>query len=127
MDSSPDPRIAVDLDPCKRPGVPMERLPHPEPGALSPIPPQQSGVRVFHSPMPGGVPPVFGTAQPPKWLSGRIRALAYRYPDHWARNWELLMLADRVDVWEHRGRKILRLGLIGAGVWLVVRRLSRRA
>jgi hypothetical protein len=48
------------------------------------------------------LPPVFGTAQPPRGLSGAIRKLSYaRYSEGQAAHWLLLVLADRVDAWEN--------------------------
>jgi hypothetical protein len=48
------------------------------------------------------VTPVFGTAQPPKGLSGVIRRYSYaKYSEGRAAHWLLLILADRVDAWEH--------------------------
>jgi hypothetical protein len=45
--------------------------------------------------------PVFGTACPPKGLSGRIRRHAYaRYSEARAAHWLLLLAADRVDTVE---------------------------
>ena len=44
--------------------------------------------------------PVFGTACPPKGLSGRIRDYAYQYSEGTNRHWMTLVLADRVDVLE---------------------------
>jgi hypothetical protein len=45
--------------------------------------------------------PVFGTAQPPKGLSGAIRKFSYaQYSEGRAAHWLLLLLADRVDAWE---------------------------
>ena len=47
------------------------------------------------------VTPVFGTAQPPKGLSGVIRKFSYaRYSEARLGHWLLLILADRVDAWE---------------------------
>ena len=49
--------------------------------------------------------PVFGTACPPKGLSGLIRRTAYRkYSEGRAAHWLLLIAADRVDAWESRLR-----------------------
>lgn len=53
----------------------------------------------------GRLPPVFGTAQPPRGLSGLIRRRAYGVPEHHAAHWLLLLLGDRVDVWESRLRR----------------------
>jgi hypothetical protein len=45
--------------------------------------------------------PVFGTAQPPKGLSGAIRKFSYAtYSEGRLGHWLLLILADRVDAWE---------------------------
>src|SRR5690606_24051434 len=46
--------------------------------------------------------PVYGTAQPPRGVSGVLRRIAYRIPEHRARHWLLLLFADRVDVLEGR-------------------------
>jgi hypothetical protein len=58
-----------------------------------------------------------------------VRRTAYRYPDHLVRHWTLLLLADRVDLWEHRTARALRaaapvVGLVALG--LAVRALGRR-
>lgn len=102
----------ADADPTNRPGIPMETKPEPVPGAQMPIEPQKSDYPVL---MHGGkqkMPPVFGTAAPPKALSGLIRKVAYKYPDHWARHWMMLMMADRVDSWEHNLRRVLPLAAV---------------
>jgi hypothetical protein len=91
----------VDVDPKNRPGVPMERSPRSVEGAHWTEPPrQQSEVPVFKHKGLKELTPVFGTAAPPKGLSGVIRKLAYEAPTHQTRHWLLLMLADRVDVAE---------------------------
>ncbi len=67
--------------------------------------------------------PVFGTAQPPRGLSGLLRRLAYRIPTHYRRHWLLLMLADRVDVAESamidtvKRRPIASLAAIGGALF----------
>jgi hypothetical protein len=53
--------------------------------------------------------PVFGTAQPPKGLSGAIRKYAYTYSEGRAAHWLLLMFADRVDAGEHHLSSLLTL------------------
>ncbi len=46
------------------------------------------------------LPAVFGTASPPKWISGSMRRLAFRWTEsNWA-HWLLLMGADRVNMVE---------------------------
>lgn len=45
-------------------------------------------------------PAVFGTASPPKWVSGMMRRAAFRWTEsHWA-HWLLLLGADRVNMVE---------------------------
>src|SRR5205085_10050239 len=68
-----------DLDRKNRPAVPMERTPprfiHVPEG--QPVQQAQT-VEVFCSPERPGITPIFGTAEPPKWVSGAIRRLAYK-------------------------------------------------
>lgn len=104
----------VDADPSRRPGVPRERRPHPEPSASFGAP-QRSDVEVLvHDRPHKALPPVYGTAQPPSGASGALRRVAYRYPDHWARHWLLLLVADRVDVAEHRLKRPEGLATVAA-------------
>ena len=56
------------------------------------------------------VTPVFGTAQPLKGLSGRIRRFSYAsYSEGRLGHWLLLILADRVDAWEEHLRSFATL------------------
>jgi hypothetical protein len=56
------------------------------------------------------LPPVFGTAQPPKGLSGVIRKHAYaKYSEGQAAHWLLLMAGDRIDAIESGLRSLLTL------------------
>jgi len=125
---SPDPARGIDRDPARRPGVPAEKSPHSQPHARNVTQMRQDG-------RPTGVPevrtPVFGTAQPPRGLSGRLRAAAYAIPDHYARHWLLLILADRADVLESRLRRRPAVAVaagVGAllGTVAVTRALGRR-
>jgi hypothetical protein len=90
-----------DLDHKNRPAIPMERTPprfiHVPPG--QPVQQAQT-VEVFCSPERPGITPIFGTAQPPKWLSGAIRRLAYKLPENDLRHWLMLIAADRVNMVE---------------------------
>jgi hypothetical protein len=85
-----------------RPGVPREMPPQKMGNAHWSVPEQQ------HSRKPAAIErrheltPVYGTVNPPAKLSGLVRRLAYRAPDYRPRRWMLLMLADRIDVLEHR-------------------------
>jgi len=91
----------ADLDRKNRPAVPMERTPprfiHVPEG--QPVQQAQT-VEVFCSPERPGITPIFGTAQPPKWLSGAIRRLAYKLPENDLRHWLMLIAADRVNMVE---------------------------
>lgn len=95
------PGWGADLDKKNRPAVPMERTPprfiHVPPG--QPVQQAQT-VEVFCSPERPGITPLFGTAQPPKWLSGAIRRLAYKLPENDLRHWLMLLAADRVNMVE---------------------------
>jgi hypothetical protein len=90
-----------DLDHKNRPAIPMERTPprfiHVPQG--QPVQQAQT-VEVFCSPERPGITPIFGTAQPPKWLSGAIRRLAYKLPENDLRHWLMLIAADRVNMVE---------------------------
>lgn len=89
--------------PADRPGVPMDSRPAPADGASWAEPPRQEGGE--HHLRRAGLPrltPVWGSAQPPRGVSGALRRGAYAIPEHFARHWMLLVLADRVDVLEDR-------------------------
>jgi hypothetical protein len=117
------PYWGVDLDPARRPGVPMQRTdPQPLPNTRYP-PERQPGLPA--SPMHGRpnkqMPPVFGTSTPLKGLSGVVRRFAYRLPDHYPSHWLLKMLGDRVDFWEYRAKKYLPVVVPLVAVGLIVR------
>jgi hypothetical protein len=104
------PAQAVDATAATRPGVPREREQFPDPGAHWDVPPQQPGAGALERSGARRLTPVFGTAAPPRLLSGAVRRLAYRLPEHRSAHWMLLLGADRLDVIEHR---------LGAGIWAV--------
>jgi len=97
----------VDLDRKNRPGVPMERTPprfiHAHEGRL---PEQPQNVEVLVSTERPGITPIFGTAQPPKGLSGMMRRIAFRWAENDLRHWLLLLAADRVNVVEGIGEDL---------------------
>jgi hypothetical protein len=113
---------AVDLH--KRPGVPEELVPpRPVGRAHWNIPEQQ---RSNATPLVGvnmELTPVYSTAIPPRGLSGAIRRAAYSVPEHRARRWLLLLVADRVDAIEHEPRTlakvIVAIALVTAGVFAI--------
>jgi hypothetical protein len=90
-----------DLDPATRPGVPRDKAP--EIGVESLYPPieqQVPRVKIHKSNEHGKLTPVFGTSCPPQGLSGAIRDFAYRFSEGRLAHWQVLMLADRVNVVE---------------------------
>lgn len=116
----------VDLDPSRRPGVPMMREPQPWPNARFP-PERQAGESSVprHGRSNKPMPPVFSTAIPLHGLSGAIKKFAYRSPDHYPSHWLLLMLSDRVDAWSHHARKYLPFALPLAAGALLLRYVRR--
>ncbi len=98
----------ADLDRKNRPAIPMERTParfiHPHEGKL---PQQPENVEILVSTERPGITPIFGTAQPPKGLSGMIRRVAYKWSENDLRRWLLLLAADRVNVVEGIGEDLV--------------------
>ncbi|MBN1092212.1 hypothetical protein JKP75_06315 [Blastococcus sp. TML/M2B] len=99
------PGWGVDLNPTDRPAYP--KLQHrTDTGAHWDFPERQPEEwprerSVEHA----FVTPVFGTAQPPRGLSGVIRRYSYaRFSEGRLAHWLLLVAADRVDAAEHRLR-----------------------
>ena len=96
------PGWGADLDPKDRPAVPREQPVLGTNGAHWDFPDRQPE----HQPRERSiehafVTPVFGTAQPLKGLSGKLRRFAYaRYSEGRAAHWLILISADRVDVLE---------------------------
>jgi hypothetical protein len=120
---------AVDSGGDARPGVPRARRPpYPENGSTG-LPQAQPGAEVLSRSGLRLRTPVFGTAQPAQGLSGLVRRLAYRVPEHRPARWALLLAADRVDVLEHRARAgwwiVPAAAALVAG-YLAVARLERR-
>ncbi len=117
----------VDLEPSNRPGVPKERSPQVWPN--SHFPPEHMHAEPAapkHGRPNKPMPPVYGTAVPPSGLSGAIRKLAYRYPDHFVRHWQLLLLGDRVDSWETRAKRYLPVALSLVALGIVATRILPR-
>jgi hypothetical protein len=100
------PGWGADLDPADRPSNPKLQYAPDSTGAHWDFPERQPERwprerSIEHA----FVTPVFGTAQPPKGLSGAIRKLAYaRYSEGRLAHWMLLVLADRIDAWEEHLR-----------------------
>ena len=116
----------VDRDPQRRPGVPAEQEPpRPAAGAVWTEPPSQPAGRAGRRQTP-----VYGTGQPLHGVSGVVRRLAYRAPDHQVRLWILLLLADRVEVAGCRVReepaRALAVAAVLVGGLLLVRGVRGR-
>jgi hypothetical protein len=115
-------RPVVGADLHDRPGVPMETPPH----KLTPTAPdaferQKPRRGIVHRRALKQMTPVFGTVQPVHGLSGLLRRVAYGTRETRARHWMLLLIADRVDVWEHRIAKLVKVAaLVPAGAAAVV-------
>lgn len=54
---------------------------------------------------------VFGTPNPPAWLSGIVRRFAFRYSENMLRHWLPLLLADKINVVEGIIGDLLRFRL----------------
>lgn len=103
------PGWGVDLDPKDRPAVPKENFNPEGTGAHWHFPERQPERWAREmSPEHKFLTPVFGTACPPKGLSGAIRRYAYRYSEGRLTHWLLLVGADRVDMLESRVTGLLR-------------------
>jgi hypothetical protein len=119
---------AVDLAPERRPGVPAERPPQPWPNSRFPPERMRAPSAVPKHGRPGKeMPPVYGTAVPLRGVSGAIRGAAYRYPDHVATHWLLMLLGDRVDAWGTRAWRVARVAVPVGVVALVATRVMGRA
>jgi hypothetical protein len=100
------PGWGVDLDPADRPSYPKLQYSPETTGAHWDFPERQPEKwprerSIEHA----FLTPVFGTAQPPKGLSGVIRKLSYaRFSEARLAHWMLLVVADRVDAVEEHLR-----------------------
>ncbi|HZX92966.1 MAG TPA: hypothetical protein VFE90_00510 [Myxococcales bacterium] len=104
------PVVGADLSFADRPGVPMEHAPQP----LTPTAPDHfERMRprrgLTHRKAIRQMTPVFGTAQPLHGLSGLLRRIAYSMHETRAKHWMTLLLADRVDLLEHRIARLVKL------------------
>jgi hypothetical protein len=92
----------VDADPENDPVYPMKTRNNGEHAGYSwKRPPQQpQTVEVLHSNERPNLTAAFGTATPPRGLSGMLRRMAFRYSESSYGHWLPLMAADRVGVVE---------------------------
>ena len=105
------PGWGVDLDPKDRPSVPQERFDPGLGGAHWDFPERQPEKwprerSIEHR----FLTPVFGTACPPRGVSGMLRRYSYRrFSEARAAHWLILMAADRVDSFGSHLRSFLTL------------------
>src|SRR3954462_2868280 len=103
------PGWGADLDPKDRPSVPRERFDPAGTGAHWEFPDRQPERwprerSIEHA----FLTPVFGTACPPRGLSGAMRKYAYaKYSEGRAAEWLLLLASDRLDTLESTLRSFL--------------------
>jgi hypothetical protein len=92
----------IDADPKNDPTYPMKQRTDEEQRGYTWDRPetQQSNVEILHSVERKNTPAVFGTAEPPKGLSGNLRRQAFKYSESSYGHWLPLVLADRVNVLE---------------------------
>jgi hypothetical protein len=123
-------RPVVGADLHDRPGAPMEHPPQKlTPTAPDRIDPMRPRRGLTHRRELRGMTPVFGTGQPLHSISGLLRRMAYRMPETRARHWMTLLLADRVDVLEHRIARLVKVAAlvpVGLAAVVVAARLLRR-
>jgi len=104
------PGWGADLDPHDRPSVPRERYDPGATGAHWDFPERQPEKWPRErSPEHKFLTPVFGTACPPRGVSGAIRKYAYTYSEGRAAHWLLLIAGDRVDAIENHLTSLLTL------------------
>lgn len=89
-----------DADKKVRPGYPMWKIPENGTGAHWDVPEQQANFHDFVSIERPGPTHVFGSTVPPKGLSGLIRKKAFKFSESQFEHWMLLLLADRINVYE---------------------------
>jgi hypothetical protein len=121
--------LGADLDPARRPGVPMAAEPAEEHvvagGGI--LPQAEQRERRLHREALAEPTPVFGTAQPYRGVSGMLRRAAYDVPEHYARHWMLLLLADKVDVREEELGRALAAPLESIGMGRMAERVRDHA
>lgn len=104
IDSEKDESWGIDANPKDNPAYPMrEDTPedHFKKGLAWTRPTlQKADVEVLHSNERPNLSAVFGSTIPPKYLSGMIRRVGFKYSESDLRHWMLLMLADRINMIE---------------------------
>jgi len=105
------PGWGVDRDPRDRPAVPREQFDPGASGAHWDFPARQPELQPRERSIEHAfLTPVFGTACPPKGLSGVLRRFAYaKFSEARAAHWLILLGADRVDTLESALTSVIRL------------------
>src|ERR671916_2519210 len=104
------PGWGVDLDPADRPSVPKLQYDPAAAARAEGIVQQPETWPRERSVEHRSLTPVFGTACPPRGLSGAMRRHAYaRYSEARAAHWLILIAADRVDALENHVRSFATL------------------
>ena len=123
------PGAGIDAPHERRPGVPMEMDPPKPMGHAHWTEPERQ-------PDPGHIlrrkglkrlTPVFGTAVPPRGISGLMRRAAYELPEHWTSHWMVLLMADRVDAFEEQLGKVLPFAVPALAAFAALSVRRRRA
>ncbi|HYY52414.1 MAG TPA: hypothetical protein VE755_06065 [Myxococcales bacterium] len=116
------PVSGADLPPHERPGVPMEHETRPlTPTAPEHIEHMRPRRGLTHRKELRSMTPVFSTAQPLHGISGLLRRAAYSTRETQAKHWMMLLLADRVNVLEHRVAKLVKIiAIVPAGAAALV-------
>jgi hypothetical protein len=70
---------------------------------------QESKVELLMSVEHKQLPAAFGTSTPPRWVSGAVRRLAFRWTESNWMHWLLLIGADRIDMIEGLIADLVRL------------------
>jgi hypothetical protein len=93
---------------------------------------QVSGVEILTRAGRDEPTPVYGTATPPRGLSGYLKRRAYAIPENRPSHWMLLLASDRVDVLEsalrdpfRSGGTLLKLGVVLLGSYGLLRLMNR--
>ena len=112
----------ADVPAHERPGVPMEHEARPfTPTAPQHIEHMRPRRGLTHRSEIRSMTPVFGTAQPLHGLSGLLRRIAYSTHETKARHWMMLLVADRVNVLEHRIARLVKIiAIVPAGAAALV-------
>lgn len=96
------PGWGIDMDPKNEPTYPMKNYTGVDHNRIRWVRPtlQDVNEEILKSNEHARVPAVFGTATPPRGLSGKIRRWAFKYSENAFFHWLPLILADRVDMVE---------------------------